>query len=133
MIVVALILVVVCAVVILGALFGDPSELVTLNFFDVQSVDITSIEAFLIGLATGAVSLLALWLLVASLRRARHQSAERRAMERRHEELEKEKADLEHKLGRDRRPEPTAVTPAEPVRKDTSGLSTQPRHDPDPR
>lgn len=133
MIIVALILVVVCAVVILGALFGDPSQLVTLNFFDVTSVDVTSMEAFLIGLATGAVSLLALWLLLASLRRAQHKASERRAMEKRHEELEKEKAELEHKLGRDRQPEVTEVTPAEPGRKDTYGLSTQPRQDPDPR
>lgn len=128
MIIVALILVLVCAVVILGALFGDPSELVTLNFFDVSSVDVTSVELFLIGVATGAVSLLALWLLVASLRRARHKSSERRAMEKRHEELEKEKAELEHKLGRDREPQPDADPGNE-----TYGLSPQTRVDPDPR
>ena len=133
MIIDALILVVLCALVILGALLGDPSALVTLNFFDVTSIDVTSVESFLIGLATGAVALLALWLLVASLRRARHKASDHRAMEKRHEELEKEKAELEHKLGRDKEPEVTEVTPGEPGRRDTYGLSTQPRQDPDPR
>jgi hypothetical protein len=128
MILVALALVALCAVVILGVLFGAPSGLVTLNFFDVASVDVTSIENFLIGLATGAVSVLSLWLLLASLRRAQQKASERRAMEKRHEELEKEKAELEHKLGRDR-PEPTEA----PDRDDTYGLTTQPSQDPDPR
>ena len=133
MIVVALILVVVCVVVILGALLGNPSEVVRLEFFDVVSADVTSVEAFLIGLATGAVTLLALWLLIAALRRARHQASERRAMERRHDELEREKAELEHKLGRDREADRTLGSPAASGSTETHGTTTQPRVDPDPR
>ena len=64
MIIVALVLVAACAVVILGAIFGDPSEIVSLAFFDMFDVEVTSIGAFLVGVVTGAVSLLALWLLV---------------------------------------------------------------------
>ena len=131
MIIVALILVVLCAVVIVGAVFGDPSAVVRLEFFDVSSVDATSVEIFLIGLATGAVSVLALWLLVAAVRRARQKNAERRAMERRHEELEREKAELEHKLGRDRTTD-AGVPPAETDPDRTYGTSAT-RVDPDPR
>jgi hypothetical protein len=120
MIVVALILIVVCAVVILGVLFGDPSAVVDLNFFDIESFQVTSIEAFFVGLTTGVVSLLSLWLLLTSLRRARQKAVERRAMEKRHQELEKEKAELEDKLGREEDPD-------RPVTYDTT------RQDPDPR
>ena len=126
MIIVALILVVVCAVVILGAVLGDPSGVVRLEFFNTTTVNGTSVEIFLIGLGTGAVSLLALWLLLLALRRAQHKASERRALERRHEELEKEKAELEHKLGRDRLPD----SPVDPDPDRPYGTT---RVDPDPR
>lgn len=135
MIVVALILVAACAVVILGALFGDPSAVVELSFFDVASADVTSVGAFLIGLATGAVTLLGLWLLYAAARRARHKSAERRTMEKRHDELEREKAELESKLGRDRQStqvSPTQATHPDPGRRETYTRPTQ-SPNPDPR
>jgi len=128
MVVVALILIVICAVAILGVLFGDPSGVVNLNFFDVQSFEVTSIEAFFVGLATGVVSLLSIWLLLVSVRRARQKASERRAMEKRHEELEKEKAELEEKLGRDK-DESTVASP-DPDRPD--GYNST-RVDPDPR
>jgi type VI protein secretion system component VasK len=130
MIIVALVLVVACALVILGAIFGDPSAVVSLAFFELVDVEVTSIGAFLIGVVTGAVSLVSLWLMVAALRRARHKSVERRQMEKRHDELEKEKVELERKLGRDR--QPSEVTDPEPVRSEPYGLSTQPK-DADPR
>ncbi len=125
MIIVALIVLVACAVVILGAIFGDPSQTITLSFFDMVDAEVSSIGAFLIGLITGAVTLAGLWLLFVALRRARHKSVERRQMEKRHEELEKEKAELEHKLGRDR--VVTDPLPAEPGSRDTYGISSQPR------
>ena len=136
MIVVALILVAACAVVILGALFGDPSAVVELSFFDVGSADVTSVGAFLIGLATGAVTLLGLWLLYAAARRARHKSAERRTMEKRHDELEREKAELESKLGRDRQPThmpPSQAAHADPGGRESYTRPTQPAPNPDPR
>lgn len=112
MIVVALIIIAVCAVIILGAVLGDPSEVIELGLFDLWSAEVTSIGAFLIGLGTGVLTLLGLWLLVAGSRRARHRSAERRAMEERHDQLEREKAELESKLGRDRSSTRMAPEPA---------------------
>ncbi len=124
MIVVAVIILAVCAVVILGVVFGDQSQVVSLSFYDAVSADVTSSQSFLIGVATGAVTLLALWLLFAALRRSRQKAAERRAMERRHSELQKEKAELEDKLGRDREPTDVTVVETDP---------TVQRQDNDPR
>ena len=130
MIVVALILVVVCAVVILGALFGDPSErrhagLLRRRRGRRRDLDrgvprSVSLPVRCRCSRSGCCSSRS------AARSTRRPSGA--AMERRHEELEKEKAELEHKLGRDKEPE---LTP-DPG-KETYGLSPQTRVDPDPR
>ena len=126
MLVVALIVLVACALVILGALFGDPSQVVTLDFFDIVEAEVTSVGAFLIGLATGAVTMLGLWLLLVGSAGPGTRRSSGAAWRSATRSWRRRRPSSSHKLGIDR----TVVDddPADrPERKEIYGLSTQPR------
>ena len=109
MIIFAVVLMVLCAVFALGVVVGsgDSVELAFFTFATDSSVDMV----FFVGLATGIVFMLGLWLLLQALRRERSRHVERKEMEHRRDELEREKSELEEKLERGR---PTRTQPAQP-------------------
>jgi len=132
MIIFAVVLMVLAAVFALGVAIGSGGG-VELEFFTFTT-DATAGGVFLVGIVTGIVFMIGLWLLMGALRRERSRHVERKEMEHRREELEQEKLELEKKLGTGRtttRTEPqtsprqTAATPSNP----TDSRPGKSRHD----
>jgi uncharacterized integral membrane protein len=105
----AVVLMVLCAVFALGIVVGS-SDSVELAFFTFSTN--TSVDMVLfVGLVTGIIFMVALWLLTQALRRERSRHVERKEMEHRRDELEREKAELERKLSTGR---PTRTETVQP-------------------
>lgn len=113
MIIFAVVLMVLAAVFALGVTIGS-GDGVELEFFTFTT-DSSAGGVFLIGIVTGIVFMIGLWLLMGALRRERSRHVERKEMEHRREELEQEKLELEKKLGTGTRTEtrtpPRALSP----------------------
>lgn len=97
MIIFAVVLMVLAAVFALGVTIGSGGG-VELEFFTFTT-DATAGGVFLVGIVTGIVFMIGLWLLMGALRRERNRHVERKEMEHRRDELEQEKVELEKKLG----------------------------------
>lgn len=97
MIIFAVVLMVLAAVFALGVAIGSGGG-VELEFFTFTT-DATAGGVFLVGIVTGVVFMIGLWLLMGALRRERNRHVERKEMEHRRDELEQEKLELEKKLG----------------------------------
>lgn len=115
MIIFAVVLMVLAALFALGVAIGS-NEGVVLKFFTFTT-DSSAGGVFLVGIVTGVVFMIGLWLLIGALRRERHRHVERKEMEHRRDELEQEKSELEKKLGAGSRAQPrtTTTTPATPT------------------
>ena len=109
MLIFAVVLMVLCAVFALGIVVGsgDAAELAFFTFSTNSSVDMV----FFVGVVTGVVFMLALWLLTQALRRERNQHVERKETEHRRDALEQEKRELEQKLNAGRPGSPDAAQP----------------------
>jgi len=120
MIILAVVVMVLCAVFALGIVAGtdDTGELAFFGFNTTTSLDMT----FFVGLITASIFMIGLWLLIQALRRERSRHVERKEMEHRRDELEREKTELEKKL-QDGRPATSA--PAAPRFQPPAG-STKP-------
>lgn len=133
MIIFAVVLMVLAAVFALGVAIGS-SEGVELEFFTFTT-DSSAGGVFLVGIVTGIVFMIGLWLLMGALRRERSRHVERKEMEHRREELEQEKLELEKKLGTGRtttrtEPQTSPRRPASPPPSDsTDARRDKSRHD----
>jgi len=109
MIIFAVVLMVLCAVFALGIVVGsgDTTELAFFTFAANSSVDMV----LFVGIVTGVIFMIGLWLLMQALRRERSRHVERKETEHRRDELEREKQELEKKLSSSR---PARAEPAQP-------------------
>jgi di/tricarboxylate transporter len=92
----ALILVIATAVWVGGVLAASSDS--DFGFFGLERSLSTS-EVFLIGIVTGIVIMIVLWLLLVAIRRDRRFRQEHRELERRRDELEQEKVKIDEELG----------------------------------
>lgn len=123
MIIFAVVLMVLAAVFALGVAIGSDQG-VELKFFTFTT-ESSAGGVYLVGIVTGIVFMIGLWLLKGALRRERSRHVERKEMEHRRDELEKEKDELEKRLGTTRTP--TRTTPTSPT---TPQTASQPRSQP---
>jgi len=119
MFVLALLLVAAAVVISIGVV-GASTESVSLEIFMI-SVPATVATVFLAGAITGFAFLLGLWLLKAGAKQSRKRRHGRRALEQEHRrkmtELEKEKEQLQTRLG-DGPPGGQPTTPTDPPKTD---------------
>lgn len=97
MIALALILVIATAVWV-GGVLAASSGSAEFGFFGLER-ELSTSEVFVIGIVTGIVIMIVLWLLLVAMRRDRRFRQEHRELERRRDELEQEKVQIDEELG----------------------------------